>query len=156
MSTKQQKAQTIFDEGNVQQVNKDTFVCHGSNGNQYEIRTNKDSTYNYKYYCKCPAWKFDNTRECKHVLAVELLRSSNQSSPQAQQTKRAMTAKVKGNPQYKVRKAKEKCEVEIENKGKDGKNKPLRFDKQGKLIVQYTTKVSTQITDDDLENGEYE
>jgi uncharacterized Zn finger protein len=160
MSTKQQKAQVIFDEGNVQQVNKDTFVCHGSNGNQYEIKRNKDSNYNYEFYCKCPAWKFDKSRECKHVIAVGmLLRSSpSMTNAQAQQAMNARVSrasqKTNGNSQYKVRKAKEKCEEEIDNLGKDGKSKPLRFDKNGKLIIQYTTKVIPKDDDDDL--GEYE
>jgi len=145
MSTvqKQAKAQALFDEGNVQQVNNDTFVCHGSNGNQYEIKVNKDPNYNYKYYCKCPAWKFDSTRECKHVLAVELLKKSKPHLTNAQ-TQKYQQAMNKPKSQYKVRKAKEKCEDEIENKGKDGKNKPLRFDKDGKLIIQYSQKVETE------------
>jgi len=29
----------------------------------------------------------------------------------------------------------------IDNKGEDGKAKPLKFDKEGKLIIQYTDEV---------------
>ncbi len=121
MSTKQDKAQILFDEDSVQQVNSETFVVHGSGSNQYEIKANQDKMYNYKYYCKCPAWKFDSTRECKHVLAVQLYEKA---------TKTKGHYKVKVNPDRM-----------IDNKGKDGKEKPLKFDKDGKLIIQYTDEV---------------
>ncbi len=133
MSTKQDKAQILFDEDSVQQVNSDTFVVHGSGSNQYEIKSNQDKMYNYKYYCKCPAWKFDNTRECKHVLAVQIYLKATKTKGHYQiksvKTK-AKNYKVKVNPARM-----------IDNKGKDGKEKPLKFDKEGKLIIQYTDQV---------------
>lgn len=159
MSTaKQQKAQEIFQAGKVNQVNPDTYVVHGSNNNQYEVKENHDSMYNYEFYCKCPAWKFDSSRECKHVLAVKLwLQNQNSySKPQMVQTNGGSyktTKKQNGNANYKVRKAKKNAFEEIESKGKDGKNKPLRFDKDGKLIVQYSQAKTIQ---DDGDEDEFD
>ena len=139
MSTKQDKAQTLFNEDSVQQVNSDTFVVHGSGSNQYEIKANQDKMYNYKYYCKCPAWKFDNTRECKHVLAVQLWEKANKHSSKGNYTIKSKSKLRQSNKkQYSVKVNPDRL---IENKGKDGKNKPLKFDKDGKLIIQYTDQV---------------
>ncbi len=159
MSTKQIKAQELFQSGKVNQVNPDTYVVHGSSNNQYEVKANHDSMYNYEYYCKCPAWKFDTTRECKHVLAVKLWlqNSSGYSKPQMVQQNGGsykVTKKANGNANYKVRKAKKNSFEEIESKGSDGKNKPLRFDKDGKLIIQYSQ--AKQIQNDEGDEDEFD
>ncbi|NIS94940.1 MAG: hypothetical protein GTN97_03320 [Nitrosopumilaceae archaeon] len=160
-STKQQKAQDLFDNGSVNQVNNDTFVVHGSGTNQYEVKENHDPMYNYDYYCKCPAWKFDNTRQCKHVLAVELFKANGANVlPNAQQqakmqAQRAMNRRTASG--YKVKKENKKAKEfdEIEFKDKNGKKKPLKFDKNGKLIPQYT-KIKIIEHDDEIEEDEYD
>lgn len=140
MTTKQAKAQILFDEDSVQQVNSDTFVVHGSSNNQYEIKANQDKLYNYKYYCKCPAWKFDNSRECKHVLAVKLYENAK-STKGNYRIKPKLAAKLRQSNKAKQYIVKVNPDRIIDNKGKDGKDKPLKFDKDGKLIIQYTDEV---------------
>ena len=82
MSSKQQLAQEIFDEGKVTQINDEKWEVTGSGKFPYEVEKVQDDLYNYEYYCKCPAWKFDNSRECKHVLAVKLhIESGDSYSP---------------------------------------------------------------------------
>jgi len=134
--SKQQLAQTLFDNGDVQKVNTDTFVCHGSGGNQYEITRVKDPEYNYEFYCKCPAWKFDKTRECKHVIAVQIF-EKNTLVTGAGKTKRLNrpTKKVKRDPQYKVQKrTKQEIESDIDWTEPDGSKTKFKFDTEGNLI----------------------
>lgn len=72
--SKQSNAQEIYDEGRIVNGSQpDSYIVNSSSGNSYEVEKVTDPIYNYEYYCKCPAWKFDTSRECKHVLAIKLL-----------------------------------------------------------------------------------
>ena len=139
-------AQQLFDNGDVQKENADTFVCEGSNGRQYEISKVNDPKYNYKYYCKCPAWKFDTTRECKHVLAVQIFEKQNGGS--YTNSKNRTTKKNTGSISI-VKKGKVVRKQTVKNNYKtkkdgnkntmdwtepDGSKTKFKFDEDGNLI----------------------
>lgn len=147
--SKEVLAQQLFDSGDVQKVNDDTFVCHGSNGNQYEIQRVNDPQYNYEFYCKCPAWKFDTSRRCKHVLAVQLLeksgggsvtRPSHTHSIQQKSVAqiKAQGAKAKAKKGKYTTKKRTKADLKSENTTEwiepDGSKTEFKFDEHGNLI----------------------
>jgi hypothetical protein len=136
--SKEQLAQTLFDNGDVQKENSDTFVCLGSNGKQYEITRVNDPQYNYKFYCKCPAWKFDTSRECKHVLAVKLFEKSSLvtgSGITKRLNRPTKSRSTQANQGYKVvKRSKQDLKNDIEWKEPDGKITRLKFDSEGNLI----------------------
>jgi len=68
--SKQELAQKLFDNDFIQKLDNETWLVKGSNNNSYEVIKTNDQSYDY--YCKCVAWRMDNSRECKHVLAVLL------------------------------------------------------------------------------------
>lgn len=81
MSSKQSLAQAIYDEGRIVNGDKtDTYIVNSESGSSYNVKLVTDPMYNYEYYCTCPAWKFDTSRECKHVLAIKLLVQNNNSN----------------------------------------------------------------------------
>lgn len=132
-------AQELFDSGDVQQENADTFTCQGSNGRSYEITRVNDPQYNYKFYCKCPAWKFDTTRECKHVLAVQLFEKNTSTQPSHTHT--ATNSKPKATLRSKKSKNKKGYTVKKDgNKNTmdwtepDGSKTKFEFDSEGNLI----------------------
>lgn len=139
--SKEQLAQSIFNKGDVNKVDLNTFVCHGSNGNQYQITRVNDPQYNYEFYCKCPAWKFDTTRRCKHVLAVELFEKNNPSGKikiKSTQQIKAQGAKAKAK-QYKVKKRSENdLKNDITWSEPDGTKTKFKFDSEGNLIGRET------------------
>jgi len=135
--SKEVMAQQLFDNGDVQKVNDDTFVCHGSNGNQYEITRVSDPQYNYEFYCKCPAWKFDTSRRCKHVLAVQIFEQKNKQM----QPSHTHTATTK--PKATLRSKKSKSNYKVKKDGNkntmdwtepDGSTTKFKFDEEGNLI----------------------
>jgi len=138
--SKEVMAQQLFDNGDVQKVNADTFVCHGSNGNQYEITRVSDPQYNYEFYCKCPAWKFDTSRRCKHVLAVRLFEQKNKqmkpshthSVVSGKKVKAKLRSKQLKDPQYKVKKDGNKNTMDWTEP--DGSKTKFKFDEEGNLI----------------------
>jgi len=133
--SKEVMAQQLFDNGDVNQVDPNTFVCHGSNGNQYEITKVNDPQYNYKFYCKCPAWKFDESRRCKHVIAVELFEKNNTSTkPSHTHTVGGKTIKktIRKNPEYKIKKDGNKNTMDWNEP--DGSKTKFKFDDDGNLI----------------------
>lgn len=135
--SKEVMAQQLFDNGDVNQVDPNTFVCHGSNGNQYAITRVTDPQYNYEFYCKCPAWKFDTSRRCKHVLAVQLFEQKNkQMQPSHTHTATIRkTIKKKSrlkDPQYTVKKDGNKNTMDWTEP--DGSKTKLQFDSEGNLI----------------------
>ncbi len=137
--SKETMAQQLFNNGDVNQVDSNTFVCHGSNGNQYEIKRETNANYNYEFYCKCPAWKFDSSRRCKHVIAVQLFEQKNKQmkptiQPSHTHTVRKVTkAKPKGKV-HKVTKAEKKDCKSMEWTEPDGSKTILKFDEDGNLI----------------------
>lgn len=130
--SKQQLAQTLFDNGDVQKVNADTFVCHGSNGNQYEITRVNEPEYNYEFYCKCPAWKFDKTRECKHVLAVQLFEKNTLITGAGKSKRLNRPTKSRSKSQYKVKEDGNKNTMDWTEP--DGSKTKFKFDEEGNLI----------------------
>ncbi len=133
--SKQQMAQTLFDNGDVQKENDNTFVCMGSNGKSYEITRVSDPQYNYKFYCKCPAWKFDTTRECKHVLAVQLFEKNSLVSGSGIKKRLNRPTKSRSKSQYKVQKrTKQEIESDIDWTEPDGTKTKFKFDTEGNLI----------------------
>ena len=79
--SKQHLAQQIYDEGRIVNGDKpDTYIVNSESGSSYNVKLVTDPMYNYEYYCTCPAWKFDTSRECKHVLAIKLLIQAGSSS----------------------------------------------------------------------------
>jgi len=72
--SKSTSAQEIYDEGRIVNGDRpDCYIVNSASGNSYEVEKVTNPMYNYEFYCKCPAWKFDTSRECKHVLAIKLL-----------------------------------------------------------------------------------
>ena len=144
--SKEVMAQQLFDNGDVNQVDPDTFVCHGSNGNQYQIKRETNPAYNYEFYCKCPAWKFDSSRKCKHVIAVQLFeQNNNQMKPSKLSKQPSHTHTVsKAKPKATLRsKAKTKSTYKIKKDGNkntmdwtepDGSKTKFQFDSEGNLI----------------------
>lgn len=139
--SKETMAQQLFNNGDVNQVDSDTFVCHGSNGNQYEIKREKNSAYNYEFYCKCPAWKFDSSRRCKHVIAVQLFEQKNKQmqpsklskQPSHTHTVRKAVRKTKGKVHKQTKVEKKDCKS-MEWTEPDGSKTILKFDEDGNLI----------------------
>ena len=131
-------AQQLVNKGDVNQVDPHTFVCHGSNGNQYQITRVNDPQYNYEFYCKCPAWKFDTTRRCKHVLAVELFEKNNPNQVvSGSQIKKANG--IKPTKKYKVKKRSENdLKNDITWSEPDGTKTKFKFDSEGNLIGRET------------------
>ena len=84
-------AQQLYSNGDVNQVDPDTFVCHGSNGNQYQIKRERNPAYNYEFYGKCPAWKFDSSRKCKNVMGVQVFEQNNSTHMKPKITKNLMS-----------------------------------------------------------------
>lgn len=137
-------AQQLFDKGDVNQVDPNTFVCHGSNGNQYQITRVTDPQYNYEFYCKCPAWKFDTTRRCKHVLAVEIFEQKNK---QMQPSGKPSHTHTISKPKATLRSKKSRSNYKVKKDGNkntmdwtepDGKITKLQFDSEGNLIGKVT------------------
>ena len=146
--SKEVMAQQLFDNGDVNQIDPDTFVCHGSNGNQYHIKRETNPAYNYEFYCKCPAWKFDSSRKCKHVIAVQLFEQKNKMKPsklsqQPNQPSHTHTVS-KAKPKATLRsKRKTKSTYKIKKDGNkntmdwtepDGSKTKFEFDEDGNLI----------------------
>lgn len=133
--SKEVMAQTLFDNGDVNQVDPNTFVCHGSNGNQYEITKVNDPQYNYKFYCKCPAWKFDESRRCKHVIAVELFeKNSLVSGSGINKRLNRPTKKVKKDLKKKYTVKKDGNKNTMDWTEPDGSKTKFQFDENGTLI----------------------
>ena len=145
--SKESLAQTLFNNGDVQKVTDDVFVCHGSNGNQYEIKRETNPNYNYEFYCKCPAWKFDPSRQCKHVIAVQLLENAKPTK----QKKGSISIVKKGkvvrkqtvNNNY-TKKKRTKADLKSENTTEwtepDGSKTEFKFDSEGNLIGRVAKK----------------
>ena len=141
--SKQTMANQIFNRGLVNQENNDTFSVEGSNNRRYTVKRNQDPKYNYQWYCNCPAWKFDTSRECKHCLAVELFETSTNNQPKIQQKSVAQIkaqgarARRKRTEGYRIKKrTKEdlKSENIIEWSEPDGSKSNFKFDSEGNLI----------------------
>ncbi len=131
--SKEVMAQQLFDNGDVNQVDPNKFVCHGSGGNQYVITRVNDPQYNYEFYCKCPAWKFDTSRRCKHVLAVELFEQKNtQMKPSPTIKKKIAKQKQDLKKKYTVKKDGNKNTMDWTEP--DGSKTKLQFDNEGNLI----------------------
>lgn len=105
--TKQQLAQEIFNDGRIVNGDKpDTYIVNSESGSSYNVKLVTDPMYNYEYYCTCPAWKFDTSRECKHVLAIKLLLQASGnvktkvSSSSSQRSKGWFVSKSNCPPDY--------------------------------------------------------
>lgn len=132
-------AQELVSNGDVQQENANTFVCQGSNGRSYVITRVNDPQYNYEFYCKCPAWKFDSSRECKHVLAVQLFEKNTSTQPSHTHT----ATKSKPKATLRSKKSKNKKGYTVKKDGNkntmdwtepDGSKTKFEFDSEGNLI----------------------
>ena len=138
-------AQQLYSNGDVNQVDPDTFVCHGSNGNQYEIRREKNPAYNYEFYCKCPAWKFDSSRKCKHVIAVQLFEQNNtQMKPKITNNPShthivRKVSKPKATVHKRTKADKKSCKT-MEWEEPDGSKTIFKFDDDGNLIGKVAKK----------------
>lgn len=64
------KAQEIFQQGKIQQIDDKTFLVQGSKGDYYEVTKDDEKFVCYKGNNICLGWKYNH--DCKHCQAVRI------------------------------------------------------------------------------------
>ena len=67
------QAEELVEQELIQKLDSDHWLVSSIKGNgSYEVERVDQTKYSFDYYCKCQAWKFSKSKDCKHCEAVRI------------------------------------------------------------------------------------